>query len=258
MKLFSPAIGHNSILVLIFVALLFSPISLIADGNDKKCDTKGKKNGNINLVNNKSVNNEESKEKDVSELVLNCKQLSGKAKEMKQAPDGVCNVTAVDGKTFRSIVENNNGKKTVVQIWAMWCGGRYDKMVEISELIPKNDEYNMILLSTDINTKAQKKAIRNLLYTTGFRSDSYLMYNKLETDDDIGSAIGPPTVYGFLKDFDSDFTEDKLYWTLVLDENNNVIYKDPPATGKEISKEEQTKELEAKMMKLKQLLGMKG
>jgi len=251
MKLFRSTIKQNIITSSLLIAVFILPLTLLADGNKKKCDTKAKKSGNF-----KVIKDEDDPEKDISELVLNCKQLSGKAKEMKQAPDGVCNVTAVDGKTFKSIVENNNGKKTVVQIWAMWCGGRYEKMLEISELIPKNNEYNMILLSTDINTKAQKQAIRNLLYTNGFRSDSYLMYNKLESDDDIGSAIGPPTVYGFLKDFEPDFTRDKLYWTLVLDENNKVIYKDPPSKG-EITKEEQAKELKAKMKKLKELLGIK-
>ncbi len=250
MNLFCSTIKQNIILSSLLICVFILPFNLLADSKEKKCDTKGKKSGNIKIVGQK-----DAPEKDISELVLNCKQLSGKAKEMKQAPDGVCNVTAVDGKTFRSIVENNNGKKTVVQIWAMWCGGRYEKMLEISELIPKNNEYNMILLSTDINTKAQREAIRNLLYTTGFRSDSYMMYNKLESDDDIGLAIGPPTVYGFLKEFDPDFTKDKLYWTLVLDENNKVIYKDPPSKG-EITKEEQAKELKAKMKKLKQLLGI--
>ena len=119
MKLFRSTIKQNIIISSLLITVFILPLTLLADSKEKKCATKGKKSGNIKIVGQK-----DDPDKDISELVLNCKQLSGKAKEMKQAPDGVCNVTAVDGKTFRSIVENNNGKRLLFK--SGLCGAAGD------------------------------------------------------------------------------------------------------------------------------------
>ena len=61
--------------------------------------------------------------------------------------------------SFESILKENEGKTTVIEVWASWCGDCIGAMPQLKELQATHSDVNYVFISMDKSTKAWKKGI---------------------------------------------------------------------------------------------------
>ena len=60
-------------------------------------------------------------------------------------------ITTIDGKevTLESVINDNKGKKIVIEFWASWCGDCVKAMPKVKELQEKNPDVVYVFISLD-------------------------------------------------------------------------------------------------------------
>ncbi|WP_418262831.1 TlpA family protein disulfide reductase [Flavobacterium faecale] len=61
--------------------------------------------------------------------------------------------------SFESILEENKGKTTVIEIWASWCGDCIQAMPKLKELQANHPELNYVFISMDKSDRAWQNGI---------------------------------------------------------------------------------------------------
>ena len=61
--------------------------------------------------------------------------------------------------SFESILKENEGKTTVIEVWASWCGDCIGAMPQLKELQATHPDANYVFISMDKSTKAWEKGI---------------------------------------------------------------------------------------------------
>ncbi|MCW2118852.1 TlpA family protein disulfide reductase [Flavobacterium sp. 7A] len=62
--------------------------------------------------------------------------------------------------TFESILKANEGKTTVIEIWASWCGDCIGAMPKLKELQAKHPDVNYVFISMDKSDGAWQNGIK--------------------------------------------------------------------------------------------------
>lgn len=129
-------------------------------------------------------------------------------------------------KTISSSDILDGKKKKLIHIWGAWCPTTALGIKDIKKLIPvENDNYQIYLVSADMQTKGQTSLIERFLYKNQIFADSYIIENKFDSLDDLSKFAEFNHVIDFIKTFDPEYSQIAMPYTVVLDENNNILYK---------------------------------
>lgn len=85
------------------------------------------------------------------------------AQKTEFAPEALAeNLTTVDGTkiTFADILKNQEGKTTVIEVWASWCGDCVKAMPQMKELQANNPTVSFVFLSVDKTADKWKTGIK--------------------------------------------------------------------------------------------------
>jgi hypothetical protein len=140
-------------------------------------------------------------------------------------PDTVCKITTLTPNDFKKILLNNNKKKTLIHFWGLFYPLSALGIQSIREILPSNDKFNLILINTDMKTVGQINVIRKFLFQKDININSYIIDNQFNSDDDLENFLKMPHLLNFINAFDKDFEQADLPYTVILDENNKIIYK---------------------------------
>lgn len=120
-------------------------------------------------------------------------------------------------------------KKKIIHFWGSWCPTTSYGIKDIITNLPIDSAYSNYYISIDYNTKNQKQIIRNFFDRMGYEKDVYISLstdslNNLNLLPSIWNKVFSNNIIQYIKLIDSTCTEMSLPYTIILDENNNLIY----------------------------------
>lgn len=116
--------------------------------------------------------------------------------------------------------------KKIIHIWGSWCSRTSLGILDVKDLIPDDgDNYELILVAADMQTDGQITLVERFLFKNDISINSYLIKNEFKDINSIEKFKEMSHLKNFVQSFDKDYKEIALPYTVVLDENNNIIYK---------------------------------